>query len=87
MESRDFCFWLQGFFELSDNASAITVDQTEMIKRYLDLVFVNEIAPSLRERPAPSLPDPKAPPRPPLTPDHETEPDREPPHVMPTPRC
>lgn len=45
MTSRDFCFWLQGFFEISD-AGSLDDEQTEMIKRHLALVFKHEIDPS-----------------------------------------
>lgn len=46
MRSRDFCYWLQGFFEVA-NPREITAEQTEMIKRHLSLVFVHEIDPSM----------------------------------------
>jgi len=36
MTSRDFCFWLQGFFER----------QTKIVKAHLALVFKHEIDPS-----------------------------------------
>jgi hypothetical protein len=88
MQSRDFCFWLQGFFELGDATGAITTEQTTTIKRHLDLVFAHEIAPCLRERPAPSVPEPKVPTRPAPTPTRETTPDPEPCVLPPpTPRC
>jgi hypothetical protein len=88
MQSRDFCFWLQGFFELGDDTGIITTEQTAVIKCHLDLVFAYEIAPGLRERPAPSVPEPKAPPRPAPGPDRETTPDPEPCVLPPpTPRC
>lgn len=45
MQSRDFCFWLQGFFEVS-GAKEITPEQTELIKRHLNMVFKHEIDPS-----------------------------------------
>jgi hypothetical protein len=41
MLSRDFCFWLQGFFELSET-DRITADQAMLIRRHLDLVFSHE---------------------------------------------
>lgn len=51
MKSVEFCYWLQGFFEISTASSSIelqglTKDQTEMIKKHLQLVFVHEIDPS-----------------------------------------
>lgn len=45
MTSRDFAYWLQGFFEVS-NAETITKEQTEVIKKHLNLVFFHEIDPS-----------------------------------------
>ncbi len=45
MTSRDFCYWLQGFFEIARNET-IDKSQTEMIKRHLALVFKHEIDPS-----------------------------------------
>ena len=46
MTSRDFTYWLQGFFEVS-NAETITKEQTEVIKKHLNLVFKHEIDPSM----------------------------------------
>lgn len=45
MTSRDFAFWLQGFFEVG-NAETITKEQTQIIKNHLNLVFKHEIDPS-----------------------------------------
>lgn len=38
MSPENFCYWLQGWFELS-NANDITIRQTEIIKDHLNLVF------------------------------------------------
>ena len=46
MTSRDFAYWLQGFFEIAD-PSEITYEQTTMIKKHLALVFKHEIDPSM----------------------------------------
>jgi hypothetical protein len=46
MTSRDFAFWLQGFFEVS-NAETINKEQTQVIKSHLNLVFKHEIDPSM----------------------------------------
>ena len=46
MRSRDFAFWLQGFFEVA-NPISIGSKETEMIKRHLNLVFKHEIDPSM----------------------------------------
>jgi hypothetical protein len=47
MNTIDFCYWLQGHFELNPN-TPITPEQTELIKNHLHLVFKHEIDP-LRE--------------------------------------
>jgi hypothetical protein len=51
MTSRDFCYWLQGYFEISranKEPGEVELDatQTEMIERHLALVFKHEIDPS-----------------------------------------
>lgn len=48
MNSIDFCFWLQGYFEVS-GAKELTTDQTQIVKQHLHLVFKHEIDP-LREK-------------------------------------
>lgn len=45
MSHRDFCYWLQGFFELQDNSESpatLTQYQIETIKNHLKLVFNKE---------------------------------------------
>lgn len=46
MKSRDFCYWLQGFFELSED-STINEKQMLEIKKHLSMVFFYEIDPSM----------------------------------------
>ncbi len=46
MTARDFCFWLQGHFELN-GAHAIDEERAELIRRHLALVFKHEIDPSM----------------------------------------
>lgn len=54
MTSRDFCYWLQGFFELhaaspvagTPNGQGLHENQVECIRKHLSLVFVHEIDPS-----------------------------------------
>ena len=48
MNSIDFCFWLQGHFEIS-GSQELTKEQTEIVKNHLNLVFTHEIDPE-RER-------------------------------------
>ena len=38
MTPQEFCYWLQGFFEIAD-PKALDEKQTAMIKEHLDLVF------------------------------------------------
>lgn len=47
MNTIDFCYWLQGYFEISGNTE-ISKEQAEVIKNHLNLVFKHEIDP-LRE--------------------------------------
>ena len=47
MNTIDFCFWLQGYFEINGKAE-ITREQAKIIKNHLNLVFKHEIDP-LRE--------------------------------------
>lgn len=46
MTSRDFCFWLQGYFELSGSQASLTESNIQTIKNHLNLVFTHEIDPS-----------------------------------------
>lgn len=46
MTSRDFAYWLNGFFELSGDKELNNV-QVACIKRHLAMVFVHEIDPSM----------------------------------------
>ena len=45
MRSRDFVYWLLGFFELA-NPKELNAEQTETIRKHLHLVFEHEIDPS-----------------------------------------
>jgi len=43
MTPENFCYWLQGWFELNqtiDHREGATQETLEMIKRHLDLVFI-----------------------------------------------
>ena len=46
MTSKDFAYWLQGFFELSNANTPLTEKQVQTIKNHLKLVFLHEIDPS-----------------------------------------
>ena len=45
MTSRDFAYWLQGFFELS-NSKTLSDEQVDLVKKHLEMVFRHEIDPS-----------------------------------------
>lgn len=45
MQSRDFVYWLQGYFEISNN-NVLLEDQVKVIKNHLAMVFKHEIDPS-----------------------------------------
>lgn len=54
MTARDFCFWLQGMFELADAdqnkkqlAESLSAQQVQTIKNHLSMVFKHEIDPSM----------------------------------------
>ena len=49
MTSRDFAFWLQGYFEITE-PNEISAKQTELIKKHLALVFKHEIDPSMGDQ-------------------------------------
>lgn len=47
MTSRDFCYWLQGFFELRpEGDGGVTAGQAKLIQQHLAMVFIHEIDPS-----------------------------------------
>ena len=46
MTSRDFCYWLQGAFELGLLENP-TKEQMQLVKKHLNLVFKHEIDPSM----------------------------------------
>ena len=55
MTSREFCFWLQGFFELDDKGVkrsdyVLTHQQMHAIRQHLSLVFKHEIDPSMGDK-------------------------------------
>lgn len=43
MKSTEFCYWLQGYFELSSDRQGLSEEQVEVIRRHLALVFKHEI--------------------------------------------
>lgn len=43
MKTVEFCYWLQGLFELGDTTGGISSEKAELIKRHLAMVFKHEI--------------------------------------------
>lgn len=58
MQARDFCYWLQGHFELSGENIALNDSQIAVIKEHLQLVFHKE---TLKETTHISIPQSKPP--------------------------
>jgi hypothetical protein len=48
MKAVEFCYWLQGLFEIGEPVS-LNEKQTDLIKRHLNMVFVHDIDPSYPE--------------------------------------
>lgn len=51
MTSRDFCYWLQGFFEVREAGQQVqnvdlTAEQVICVRNHLNMVFKHEIDPS-----------------------------------------
>ena len=60
MTSRDFCYWLQGYFEIHGsgprpqephNIDDLKAYQVDLIKQHLAMVFKHEIDPSMGPKP------------------------------------
>lgn len=67
MTSRDFCYWLQGYFEINDNqprppeyAESLNSSQIKIIKQHLNYVF-DEIG--RQQNPLAGIPSPTLDPR------------------------
>jgi hypothetical protein len=49
MTARDFCYWLQGYFEIAAGnphaGSGLSFEQIECVKRHLEMVFVHDLDP------------------------------------------
>lgn len=46
MKSTEFCYWLQGWFELNDtidHREGATKETLDVIRKHLDMVFYHEI--------------------------------------------
>ncbi len=58
MQARDFCFWLQGYFELAAGKDELTAEQANTIRAHFALVFQHDAGIKKAEmaHPAPALP-------------------------------
>lgn len=45
MKASEFCYWLQGHFELN-GTKEISAEQAKIIQNHLNLVFLHEIDPA-----------------------------------------
>lgn len=49
MKATEFCYWLQGYFEIygasATSGNSLTAEQAELIQRHLALVFKHDIDP------------------------------------------
>ena len=54
MTAREFCYWLQGHFELT-NPTTIDENATSLIKAHLKMVFIHDIDPSYPPEQQPAL--------------------------------
>lgn len=50
MLPRDFCYWLQGFFELSQSTEPLSGQQVQIIKNHLEMVFAHTIDPTFGDK-------------------------------------
>jgi len=56
MTPQEFCYWLQGYFEVSGNET-LTPEQVKMVKEHLQLVFRKETVSVVVKMPEPGKPD------------------------------
>ncbi len=48
MTAREFCYWLQGYFEIGGKPPEIlTVEQVKAVRAHLAMVFKHDIDPSV----------------------------------------
>lgn len=57
MSPQDFCYWLQGYFELN-GSTALTPEQVQIIQEHLKLVFYKKTPniPDTTDNPVPVCP-------------------------------
>lgn len=57
MLARDFCYWLQGYFEITNSSSGklplegMTAEEVSVVSNHLNLVFVHDIRTPVRSNP------------------------------------
>ena len=50
MQTRDFCYWLQGALELpTESNQGLSADQVKVIQDHLNMVFVHDLDPKAVE--------------------------------------
>ncbi len=49
MKAVEFCYWLQGYFEINDKKRGLSAKQVESIQKHLAMVFKHEIDPSYKD--------------------------------------
>lgn len=54
MKAVEFCYWLQGVFEVAD-LKALDEKQTDLVRRHLNMVFIHEIDKTYPEGQQPAL--------------------------------
>lgn len=45
MKASEFCYWLQGYFEIEGQNATLTMEQCEVVRNHLGLVFVHDLDP------------------------------------------
>lgn len=58
MSPENFCYWLQGLFELQPDLKELTPAQIDMIKQHLMYVFGSKQQPAIQFNPPPGQPYP-----------------------------
>lgn len=43
MKAVEFCYWLQGCFEISNPIGGLSPEQVDIIQKHLNMVFIHEI--------------------------------------------
>lgn len=54
MKAENFCYWLQGFVEISalkDGTPGLTVAQMQVVRAHLNMVFAHDIDPKMQPPP------------------------------------